>query len=48
MKRVNVSFEADEERRDIDVAFTAAERDDQVEALMAGGNDGTEIASAAG
>ena len=35
MKRVNVSFEADEERRDIDVAFTAAERDDQVEALMA-------------
>ena len=34
MKRVNVSFEADEERCDIDVAFIASERDDQVDALM--------------
>jgi DNA-binding LytR/AlgR family response regulator len=34
MKRVNVTFEAEEGRRDIDVRFRASERDDQVEALI--------------
>ena len=34
MKRVNVRFEADESRRDIDVLFAASTEDDQVTALM--------------
>jgi len=34
MKRVNVRFEADGDRRDIDVLFTASEEDSQVTALM--------------
>ena len=34
MKRVNVTFEAEEGRRDISVLFTASERDNQVDALM--------------
>lgn len=33
-KRVNVTFEAEEGRRDIGILFTASERDDQVSALM--------------
>lgn len=34
MKRVNVSFSADEGRHDIGVLFMASERDEQVDALM--------------
>lgn len=34
MKRVNVRLEIEEERRDIDVLFSASERDEQVESLM--------------
>ena len=35
MKRVNVRFEEEAARRNIDVLFTASQRDDQVVALMA-------------
>ena len=35
MKRVNVRMEIEEGRRDIDVLFSASERDEQVEGLMA-------------
>ena len=34
MKRVNVRFEEEAKRRDIDVLFTASQMDDQVTALM--------------
>jgi len=34
MKRVNVRFEVEEGRRNIDVLFTASEQDSQVEALI--------------
>lgn len=34
MKRVNVRFEEEQERRDIDVLFAASEMDDQVASLM--------------
>lgn len=35
MKRVNIRFEQEAERRNIDVLFTASQIDDQVTALMA-------------
>ncbi len=34
MKRVNVRFEAEQERSDIDILFAASEMDDQVTSLM--------------
>lgn len=34
MKQVNIRFEQDEKRKDIDVTFSAAEKDEQVLSLM--------------
>lgn len=34
MKNVNISFEQDKNKKDIDVVFTASEEDDQLKSLM--------------